>query len=174
MNYIIIKKNVVKITYRMALMQAARCKDDNRMALMQAARCKDDNRMALMQAARCKDDTSHMHGRDPKEVEARVTRGHNNNSRWSNLCKLYHSFKQYDAIMQQVIHMWSDETFTIVKHLKKKKIIQIKNIWYFNVYIHKLKLSIKYFNLNITVTSHAEKVSIFTRQISDTRLSRHW
>ena len=31
--------------------------------------------------------------------------------------------------------------------------IQIKNIWYYNVYIHKLKLSIKYFNLNITVTS---------------------
>ena len=36
--------------------------------------------------------------------------------------------------------------------------IQIKNIRYYNVYIHKLKLSIKYFNLNITVTSHAEKV----------------
>ena len=36
---------------------------------------------------------------------------------------------------------------------------------------YKLKLSIKYFNLNITVTSHGEKVSMFTRQISDTRLS---
>ena len=48
----------------------------------------------------------------------------------------------------------------------------MKNIWYYNVYIHKLKLSIKYLNLNITVTSHAEKVSMFTRQISDTRLSK--
>ena len=57
------------------------------------------------------------------------------------------------------------------KRMKKKMFIQIKNIWYYNVYIHKLKLSIKYFNLNITVTSHAEKVCIFTRQISDTRLS---
>ena len=55
-----------------------------------------------------------------------------------------------------------------------KTFIQIKNIWYYNVYIHKLKLSIKYFNLNITVTSHAEKVSIFTRQIFDTRLSLLW
>ena len=53
-------------------------------------------------------------------------------------------------------------------------LIQIKNIWYYNVYIHKLKLTIKYFNLNITVTSHAEKVSMFTRQISDTRLSLLW
>ena len=35
--------------------------------------------------------------------------------------------------------------------------IQMKNIWYYNVYIDKLKLSIKYFNLNITVTSHAKK-----------------
>ena len=57
---------------------------------------------------------------------------------------------------------------------KEKMFIQIKNIWYYNVYIHKLKLSIKYFNLNITVTSHAEKVSMFTRQISDTRLSLLW
>ena len=62
----------------------------------------------------------------------------------------------------------------IRKKQKKKKVIQIKNIWYYNVYIHKLKLSIKYFNLNITVTSHAEKVSMFTRQISDTRLSLRW
>ena len=38
--------------------------------------------------------------------------------------------------------------------------IQIKGIWYYNVYIHKLKLSIKYFNLNIAVTPHAEKVSM--------------
>ena len=37
--------------------------------------------------------------------------------------------------------------------------IQIKKNCYYNVYIHKLKLSIKYLNLNITVTSHAEKVS---------------
>ena len=57
---------------------------------------------------------------------------------------------------------------------KEKMFIQIKNIWYYNVYIHKLKLSIKYFNLNITVTSHAEKVNMFTRQISDTRLSLLW
>ena len=57
------------------------------------------------------------------------------------------------------------------KKKKKKMFIQIKNISYYNVYIHKLKLSIKYFNLNITVTSHAEKVSMFTRQISDTRLA---
>ena len=57
------------------------------------------------------------------------------------------------------------------KKKKKKMFVQIKNISYNNVYIHKLKLSIKYFNLNITVTSHAEKVSMFTRQISDTRLS---
>ena len=56
--------------------------------------------------------------------------------------------------------------------IKEKMFIQIKNIEYINVYIRKLKLSIKYFNLNITVTSHAEKVSMFTRQISDTRLSR--
>ena len=48
--------------------------------------------------------------------------------------------------------------------------IQIKNIWYYNAYIHKLKLSINYSDLNITVTPHAEKVSMFTRQISDTRL----
>ena len=65
-----------------------------------------------------------------------------------------------------------------VSDLKKKKkkifFIQIKNIWYYNVYIQKLKLSIKYFNLNITVTSHAEKVSMFTGQISDTRLSLLW
>ena len=33
-----------------------------------------------------------------------------------------------------------------------------------STYIHKLKLSIKYFDLNITATSHAEKVSMFTRQ----------
>ena len=57
---------------------------------------------------------------------------------------------------------------------KEKMFIQIKNIWYYNVYIHKLKLSIKYFNLNITVTSHAEKVSMFTRQFSDTRMSLLW
>ena len=57
------------------------------------------------------------------------------------------------------------------KRKEKKMFIQIKNIGYYNVYIHKLKLSIKYFNLNITVTSHAKKVSMFTRQISDTRLS---
>ena len=58
---------------------------------------------------------------------------------------------------------------------EKKKFIQIKNIWYYNLYIHKLKLSIKYFNLNIiTETPHAEKVSMFTRQISDTRLSLLW
>ena len=31
--------------------------------------------------------------------------------------------------------------------------IQIKNIWYYNFYIHKLKLLIKYFNLNISDTS---------------------
>ena len=49
--------------------------------------------------------------------------------------------------------------------------IQIKNIRYYYIYIHKLKLSIKYFNLNITVTSNAENVSMFTRQISDTRFS---
>ena len=60
------------------------------------------------------------------------------------------------------------------KKEKEKMFIQIENIWYYNVYIHKLKLSIKYFNLNITVTSHVEKVSIFTRQISDTRLSLLW
>ena len=60
------------------------------------------------------------------------------------------------------------------KERKEKMFIQIKNIWYYNVYIHKLRLSIKYFNLNITVTSHAEKVSVFTRQISDTRLSLLW
>ena len=63
---------------------------------------------------------------------------------------------------------------SIGKKKKKKMFIQIKNIWYYNVYVHKLKLSIKYFNLNITVTSHAEKVSMFTRQISDTRLSLLW
>ena len=40
---------------------------------------------------------------------------------------------------------------------KEKMFIQMKNICYYNVYIHKLKLSIKYFNLNITVTSHAER-----------------
>ena len=45
------------------------------------------------------------------------------------------------------------------KERKKKMFIQIKNIWYYNVYIHKLKLSIKYFNINITITSYAEKVS---------------
>ena len=50
---------------------------------------------------------------------------------------------------------------------KEKMFIQIKNIWYYNVYILKLKLSIKYFNLNITVTSHAEQESMVTRQISD-------
>ena len=54
------------------------------------------------------------------------------------------------------------------KKKKEKMFVQIKNISYYNVYIHKLKLPIKYFNLNITVTSHAEKVSMFTRQISDT------
>ena len=53
-------------------------------------------------------------------------------------------------------------------------LIKIKIIWYYIVYIHKLKLSVTYFNLNITVTSHAEKVSMFTRQISDTRLSLLW
>ena len=58
-----------------------------------------------------------------------------------------------------------------IKKKKEKMFIQINNIRYYNVYIHKLKLSIKYFNLNITVTSHAEKVSMFTSQISDTRLS---
>ena len=57
------------------------------------------------------------------------------------------------------------------KGKRKKMFIQIKKIRYYNVYIHMLKLSIKYFNLNITVKSHAEKVSMFTRQISDTRLS---
>ena len=67
-----------------------------------------------------------------------------------------------------------DQTRTGALALKKKMFIQIKNIWYYNVYIHKLKLSIKYFNLNITVTSHAEKVSMFTRQISDTRMSLLW
>ena len=48
----------------------------------------------------------------------------------------------------------------IEKEKKKEKyffFIQIKNIWYYNVYIHKLKLSIKYFNLNITVTSDVPK-----------------
>ena len=62
----------------------------------------------------------------------------------------------------------------VEKKRKEKMFIQIKNIWYYNVYIHKLKLAIKYFHLNITVTSHAEKVSMFTRQISDTRLSILW
>ena len=52
--------------------------------------------------------------------------------------------------------------------------IEIKNIWYYNVYILKLKLSIDYSDYNITVTPHAEKVSMFTRQISDTRLSLLW
>ena len=55
-----------------------------------------------------------------------------------------------------------------------KKFVQIKNIWYYNVHIQKLKLLIKYFNLNITLTSHAEKVSMLTRQISDARLSLLW
>ena len=51
--------------------------------------------------------------------------------------------------------------FKMAKENRKEKMfIQIKNIWHYNVYIHKLKLSIKYFNLNITGTSHAEKVSI--------------
>ena len=59
------------------------------------------------------------------------------------------------------------------KLIEKKMCIQIRNIWYYNIYILKLKLSIKYFNLNITVT-YAEKVSMFTRQISDTRLSQLW
>ena len=36
---------------------------------------------------------------------------------------------------------------------KEKMFIQMKNICYYNVYIQKLKLSIKYFNLNITVIS---------------------
>ena len=49
--------------------------------------------------------------------------------------------------------------------------IQIKNICYYNIYILKLNLSINYSDKNITVTPHAEKVSMFTRQISDTRLS---
>ena len=53
------------------------------------------------------------------------------------------------------------------KCLFKLKIFDIT----MSTYVHKLKLSIKYFNLNIKVTSHAEKVSMFTRQISDTRLS---
>ena len=57
---------------------------------------------------------------------------------------------------------------------KEKMFIQIKNIRYYNVYMHKLKLSIKYLDLNITVTSHAEKVSKFTRLISDTRLCLLW
>ena len=57
---------------------------------------------------------------------------------------------------------------------KEKMFIQIKSIWYYNIYIHKLKLAIDYFDQNITVTPHAEKVSMFTRQISDTRLSLLW
>ena len=52
--------------------------------------------------------------------------------------------------------------------------IQIKNIWYYYVYIHKLKLSINCSDQNITATPHAERGSMFTRQISDTRLrERH-
>ena len=57
------------------------------------------------------------------------------------------------------------------KKEKEKMFIKMKNICYYNVCIHKLKLAIKYFNLNITVTSHVEKVSMFISQISDTRLS---
>ena len=54
------------------------------------------------------------------------------------------------------------ETVEEKKRRKEKDFffIHLKNIWYYNVYIHKLKLSIKYFNLNITVTPHAEKMSI--------------
>ena len=32
------------------------------------------------------------------------------------------------------------------KRKKEKMFIQIKSIWYYNVYIHKLKLSINYFD----------------------------
>ena len=69
-----------------------------------------------------------------------------------------------------------DEWYELILEEKEKEkmFIQIKNIWYYNVYKHKLKLLIKYFNLNITVTSHAEKVSMFTRQISDIRLRLLW
>ena len=65
--------------------------------------------------------------------------------------------------------------FPIVKKIKEKKMfIQIKYIWYYNVYIDKLKLSINYSDWNIKVTPLAEKVSMFTRQIYDTRLSLLW
>ena len=57
------------------------------------------------------------------------------------------------------------------KEIRKKKLFKLKAFDITMSTVHKLKLSIKYFNLNITVTSHAENVSMFTRQISDTKLS---
>ena len=54
----------------------------------------------------------------------------------------------------------------------KKMFIQIKNIWYSNVYIHKLKLSIKYFNLYNSDISHAEKVSMIWYKIESTLIVR--
>ena len=95
---------------------------------------------------------------------------HAGNKMTHSSCEKWHTLFFDTLFMLKMIHsvLW--------KERKRKRffLIQIKNIWYYNVYIHKLKLSIKYFNLNITVTSHAEKVSIFTRQISDTRLSLLW
>ena len=72
------------------------------------------------------------------------------------------------------IQLTITESHNSKRKRKEKMFIQIENIWYYNVYIHKLKLSIKYFILNITVTCHAEKVSMFTRQISVTRFSLLW
>ena len=80
-----------------------------------------------------------------------------------------YSLQIYDYLRQIQLET---KAFLLIE--KEIFFIQIKNIWYYNVYIHNLKLSIKYFNLNITVTSHAEKVSVFTRQISETRLSLLW
>ena len=56
---------------------------------------------------------------------------------------------------------------------KEQLFIQMKNIWYYNVNIlNKLKLSKLFIPtiIYITVTPYAEKVSMFTRQISDTWL----
>ena len=61
------------------------------------------------------------------------------------------------------------------KKERKKKFIKIENIWYYNVYIPKLKLSKLFIpTIYITVTPHAENLSMFIRQISYTWSSLFW
>ena len=45
-----------------------------------------------------------------------------------------------------LVHRLAQEEKIKKRKEKEKMFIQIKNIWYYNVYMHKLKLSINYFN----------------------------